>query len=138
MDIRAKIINNSYINDTQLKLINNECYWKIYYNEEIITKHSKYTITYICLTCNNKHSFNTTQLIRKINKCSIYCYLCRNESNNNNNNNLSLHERKNKSEIEFNLLDDEFNLGIIIIYIYYVYNIFNKINNQILLNKYFN
>ena len=42
MDIRAKIINNSYINDTQLKLINNECYWKIYYNEEIITKKKYY------------------------------------------------------------------------------------------------
>jgi hypothetical protein len=107
MDIRVKIINNAYINDTPLKLIYNDYYWKIYYNEENITKHSKYTIKFICPTCNNNHSFNTTQLIRRINKCSINCYLCRNEGNNNNNK-LSLLERKNESINEFNLLDDEF------------------------------
>ena len=114
MDNRKKIINN-IINITfenkEIKIVSldlnyslnkysakkNEI-WHIVLNDKNITKKDKYIIKYKCLTCSTIHSVGTTQFIRKINKCSLNCYLCRNTN-----------EEKRKNYSEFMKLNNSKN-----------------------------
>jgi len=79
-------LNNSEISISSLQLeyslnkysaLKNEI-WHILLNNNNLTKKDKYVITYKCVTCESIHSIGTTQFLRKINKCSMNCYLCRN------------------------------------------------------------
>jgi hypothetical protein len=54
--------------------------WHIIFNNKHLSKKDKFIITYKCITCSSIHSIGTTQFIRKINKCSINCYFCRNKN----------------------------------------------------------
>jgi hypothetical protein len=53
--------------------------WKIEVNDVPIKKDSKYLFKYRCHTCLNEHIISSTQMIRKINKGSLNCYLCKNK-----------------------------------------------------------
>ena len=44
-----------------------------------LSKQDKYSIKYKCVTCEAVHIVGTTQLLRKINKCSHRCNLCVNK-----------------------------------------------------------
>lgn len=50
--------------------------WHIELNDTILKKTSDIVISYKCLNCNTNNSVSSTQIIRKINKCSIYCPKC--------------------------------------------------------------
>ena len=57
--------------------------WHIKINNNELKKKDKYLIKYKCVNCSLISEISTTQFIRKINKCSIKCYLCRNIEINN-------------------------------------------------------
>ncbi len=128
--------NNNNLDITNIKLeLNSHKYsskkneiWHINLDEKNISRRNKYNFTYICSSCDNKHIISTTQMIRKIVKCSMRCYLCRNkdeekikkqiQSCNDKKNNLNLQEIKtinktifdirDESIKEFELMDDEY------------------------------
>jgi len=54
--------------------------WHLLLNDKPLAKKDKYIIKYKCINCSSVHSIGSTQLIRKINKCSINCYLCKNSN----------------------------------------------------------
>jgi hypothetical protein len=54
--------------------------WHIIINNERITRNINYIFKYKCINCASIHIISTTQFIRKINKNSQYCYLCRNNN----------------------------------------------------------
>ena len=96
MDDRNKILNsiieiNENNNVCTLKGIkleysankyssNKESVWHIILNDKQLTKKNKHIFKYKCITCNSIHSVGTTQFLRKLNKGSLYCYLCRNKN----------------------------------------------------------
>lgn len=63
--------------------------WHIILNSLALSRKNKYYIKYSCVTCDANHLVGTIQFLRKINKCSYCCYLCRN---------LEINKRKNHSE----------------------------------------
>ena len=83
--------------------------WHIILNNKHLSKKDKFIIKYKCINCSSLHSIGTTQFIRKINKCSFNCYLCRNNNIKNNDENINnpilLRE---KSILLFNEYDDDF------------------------------
>ena len=52
--------------------------WHIILNNKNISKKDKYYFKYNCVSCNMSHIVATTQMLRKINKGSIRCDLCKN------------------------------------------------------------
>jgi hypothetical protein len=66
-----------------------------------ITKRLKYKINYNCITCDSKHLIGTTQILRKINKLSIYCNFCKNDIDEKKNKQIiSLHQTLNNKNNE--------------------------------------
>jgi hypothetical protein len=82
--------NNNILDISNLKLeLNSNKYsskkqdiWHILLNGKNISRKNKYNFTYICSLCNAKHIISTTQMLRKIIKCTLRCYLCRNKDEN--------------------------------------------------------
>ena len=96
MDTRTKILkniekitdeNNNIIDISNLKLeLSSHKYsskkneiWHLVLDDKNISRKNKYCFTLKCITCNAKNIISTTQMIRKIIKCSICCSLCINE-----------------------------------------------------------
>lgn len=52
--------------------------WHIELNDIILKKTSDVIISYKCVNCNTINSVSSTQIIRKINKCSTFCPACSN------------------------------------------------------------
>jgi hypothetical protein len=52
-------------------------------NGKHLSKHSKCSIKYKCVTCENIHVVGVTQYIRKVQKCSHRCYVCCNKDEEN-------------------------------------------------------
>ena len=52
--------------------------WCLFVNDIQITKKTNYIFQYKCLTCNSIHNVATTQILRRLNKDTERCYLCRN------------------------------------------------------------
>jgi hypothetical protein len=50
--------------------------WHIELNDTILKKTSDVIISYRCVNCNTTNSVSSTQIIRKINKCSTFCPKC--------------------------------------------------------------
>jgi hypothetical protein len=104
--------NNCEININNKKLIyyssKKENIWNIIINDNIILKKkSDLIVSYKCITCNNINIISTTQIIRKINKCSIYCQNC-NINFSNIHSNKNINEIYKDSIIEFNTYPEEF------------------------------
>lgn len=83
-----------------------------------LSKRDKYSIKYKCVTCEAVHIVGTTQLLRKINKCSHRCNLCvnkdeckRQEQKDANPVPMSLQEAREYSIKLFEGYDDEFRWG---------------------------
>jgi hypothetical protein len=55
------------------------CFWHLKYNDMNIGRTSNYIFKYKCVSCNSLSSVSTTQFLRKLNKPSRRCPLCRNE-----------------------------------------------------------
>lgn len=75
--------------------------WHLILNNTYLSKKDKYVIKYKCVTCDSIHNVSTTQFLRKINKCSLNCYLCRNtnlEKRNNQSLFMSLNNPNSKNE----------------------------------------
>jgi len=147
MDIRNQIVDsiidiqsdNISIDISNIKLdysinkyasIKNNIY-HILLNNKQLSRHDKYVIKYKCITCNNIHTIGIIQFLRKLNKGSLCCYLCRNtfsleekllRTRNTNRNidnnidkikkesniNLSVKELRNKNIELFHTYDDDF------------------------------
>jgi hypothetical protein len=56
-----------------------ESIWHILIDDKFLKKSDEYTIKYKCITCSAIHEVCTTQFLRKFNKGSVRCYLCRNK-----------------------------------------------------------
>ena len=92
--------------------------WHLELNNKNLSKKDKYLIKYKCYTCNSIHIVGTTQFLRKINKCSLNCYLCRNNNEINHSNKLkelNIIKKELKEDsildisiIEFNKYDDDY------------------------------
>lgn len=54
--------------------------WHIILNNNILSKKNTYIFKYGCITCKSIQQTNTIQFLRKINKGSKCCYLCRNKN----------------------------------------------------------
>ena len=52
--------------------------YHIVLNDKHLSKHDKFYFKYKCVTCQMEHLIATTQMLRKINKGSIQCNLCKN------------------------------------------------------------
>jgi hypothetical protein len=52
--------------------------WHVDLNGKHLSKKDKYHFEIKCVSCPNKQNIATTQFLRKINKCTMRCYLCRN------------------------------------------------------------
>jgi len=126
MDIRNQIVDsiidiqsdNISIDISNIKLdysinkyasIKNNIY-HILLNNKQLSRHDKYVIKYKCITCNNIHTIGIIQFLRKLNKGSLCCYLCRNTNRNEikKDNNLSVKALRDKNIELFHTYDDDF------------------------------
>lgn len=133
MDIRNRIINsiidiqldNISINIDNIKVeyytnkyssIKKDIY-HIILNDNELSRHVKYIFKYKCVSCNNIHTIGIIQFIRKLNKGSLHCSLCRNLDQSKfmignkiatKNINLSPKELREKSIELFQSYDDDF------------------------------
>lgn len=96
MEPRNKIIDkiiSVYENQNQIEIKNiklefsankysstKENVWHLVLNDKVLSRKDKYTFKYACVTCDTYHMVGTIQFLRKINKCSHCCYLCRNKT----------------------------------------------------------
>lgn len=162
MNNREKILNsiiNISLYDTNLEILSKELeysinkysakkneIWHIKINNNELKKKDKFLIKYKCVNCSLISEISTTQFIRKINKCSIKCYLCRNteliieeplEYNKmdnikidkvNNTNILNPINIRNNSINLFNIFDDDFKEN------YFAYHLTDIDYNRILKN----
>ncbi len=96
--------------------------WHMILDGKNISRKNKYLFTYKCSSCDAKNIISTTQMIRKIIKCSIRCALCRNEDEtkrlkqtqtwNEKRDNINLPKEEPKIKTIFDIRDDsikEFN-----------------------------
>jgi len=105
--------------------------WHVDLNGKHLSKRDKYNFEIKCISCSNIQQVGTTQFLRKINKCGLRCYLCRNSSpskkekqshfmkNNmfagknyvprqNENKNRTFDQKRQESQYLFDQLDDDF------------------------------
>lgn len=72
-------IENIKFEFSKIKKSSKESVWHIILNGSALSRKSKYYIKYSCVTCNATYMIGTIQFLRKINKCSRRCELCRNK-----------------------------------------------------------
>lgn len=157
MDIRNNIlkniieitIDNNVINKDNIKIeFSTNKYssvkkdmWHIVLDNKLLSKHNNYLFKYKCVNCNAIHIVSSTQFLRKINKGSIYCGLCRNDIiktkrkciKDNVNKEDNVEEKSNKTPIElkkesidaFDDYDDDYKSN------YYSFHLTNEDYNRI-------
>jgi hypothetical protein len=90
--------NGTQLDLSVLKLVNStskysskqKSIWHLYYNDKFFVRKDKLIFKYMCVTCNSLHEVSTTQFLRKLNKNSQNCNLCKN-----------LVEQKRKAQSEY-------------------------------------
>jgi hypothetical protein len=120
MDVRQKYIDNIIkitdednvdivINSITVNFSYEHNLYNVVLNGKRLTKNCKYLICNRCVACNNIHCSSVTNFIRKINKLSSRCDMCKDINNMNNNKlNKTLTELKQESIDLFKKFDDNF------------------------------